>query len=46
MVPQPRDIADFFGALAVVRRPRPASRFDHFTYWEKFDYWAVCGARR
>ena len=21
------------------RGPRP--RFDHFTYWEKFDYWAV-----
>jgi cytochrome b subunit of formate dehydrogenase len=23
----------------VGRGPRP--RFDHFTYWEKFDYWAV-----
>ena len=41
MVPQPRDVLEmlqhfrwFFGA-----GPRP--RFDHFTYWEKFDYWAV-----
>ncbi len=41
MVPQPRDILEllqhfrwFFGV-----GPRP--RFDHFTYWEKFDYWAV-----
>jgi cytochrome b subunit of formate dehydrogenase len=41
MVPQPRDVREmvrhfawFFG-----RGPRP--RFDHFTYWEKFDYWAV-----
>lgn len=41
MVPQPRDVLEmirhfrwFFGV-----GPRP--RFDHFTYWEKFDYWAV-----
>jgi cytochrome b subunit of formate dehydrogenase len=41
MVPQPRDVLEmlqhfrwFFGI-----GPRP--RFDHFTYWEKFDYWAV-----
>ena len=41
MVPQPRDVLEmlqhfrwFFGVGA---RPR----FDHFTYWEKFDYWAV-----
>jgi cytochrome b subunit of formate dehydrogenase len=41
MVPQPRDFVDlyrqvkwFFG-----RGPRPA--FEQFTYWEKFDYWAV-----
>jgi cytochrome b subunit of formate dehydrogenase len=41
MVPQPRD---FFELVAHVRwfvglGPQP--RFDHFTYWEKFDYWAV-----
>jgi len=41
MVPQPRDFRDFFGMmkwfLGFGRRPR----FEHFTYWEKFDYWAV-----
>jgi cytochrome b subunit of formate dehydrogenase len=41
LVPQPRD----FGQMAqhfryfVGRGPRPA--FDRYTYWEKFDYWAV-----
>jgi cytochrome b subunit of formate dehydrogenase len=41
MVPQPRDLADFVAHVKwfVGRGPRP--RFDHFTYWEKFDYWAV-----
>ena len=41
MVPRPRDLIDlvqhvrwFFG-----RGARP--RFDRYTYWEKFDYWAV-----
>ena len=41
LVPQPKDARDlvqqfrwFFG-----RGPRP--RFGRFTYWEKFDYWAV-----
>jgi len=41
MVPQPRDLMDllqhfqwFFGL-----GPKPA--FGRFTYWEKFDYWAV-----
>jgi len=41
MVPQPRDLTDFVAHLRwfVGRGPRP--RFDRFTYWEKFDYWAV-----
>ena len=41
MVPQPRDLDEFVAHLKwfVGRGPRPA--FDHFTYWEKFDYWAV-----
>ncbi len=41
MVPQPRDLAEFVAHVKwfVGRGPRPA--FDHFTYWEKFDYWAV-----
>jgi cytochrome b subunit of formate dehydrogenase len=41
MVPQPRDLREMVAHLRwfVGRGPRPA--FDHFTYWEKFDYWAV-----
>jgi cytochrome b subunit of formate dehydrogenase len=41
MVPQPRDLADFLAHVRwfVGRGPRP--RFDRYTYWEKFDYWAV-----
>jgi cytochrome b subunit of formate dehydrogenase len=41
MVPQPHDLAEFVAHVKwfVRRGPRPA--FDHFTYWEKFDYWAV-----
>ncbi|HKQ61597.1 MAG TPA: cytochrome b/b6 domain-containing protein [Candidatus Polarisedimenticolaceae bacterium] len=41
MVPQPRDVRELFQHFRwfVGRGPRP--RFDHFTYWEKFDYWAV-----
>lgn len=41
MVPQPRDLRDLIAHVKwfVGRGPRP--RFDRFTYWEKFDYWAV-----
>ncbi len=41
MVPQPRDLRDLVGHVRwfLGRGPRP--RFDRFTYWEKFDYWAV-----
>ena len=41
MVPQPRDLREFIAHVQwfVGRSPRP--HFDHFTYWEKFDYWAV-----
>ena len=41
MVPQPRDMTDLVGHVKwfLGRGPRP--RFDRFTYWEKFDYWAV-----
>jgi len=41
MVPQPRDLTDLVGHVKwfVGRGPRP--RFDRYTYWEKFDYWAV-----
>lgn len=41
MVPQPRDLTDLVGHMRwfVGRGPRP--QFDRYTYWEKFDYWAV-----
>jgi cytochrome b subunit of formate dehydrogenase len=41
MVPRPKDFRDFFGNIRwfLGRGPRP--RFDRWTYWEKFDYWAV-----
>ena len=41
MVPQPRDVGDFSRQMQwfVGRGPQP--RFEHFTYWEKLDYWAV-----
>jgi len=41
MVPQPRDFADFFGMMKWFAGAGPRPRFEHFTYWEKFDYWAV-----
>jgi thiosulfate reductase cytochrome b subunit len=41
LVPQPQDVYDMWGHFRwfVGKGPRP--RFDRFTYWEKFDYWAV-----
>ncbi len=41
MVPQPRDVTDLVGHIRwfLGRGPRPS--FDRYTYWEKFDYWAV-----
>jgi len=41
MVPQPRDLAEFVGHVKWFVRRGPRPDFDHFTYWEKFDYWAV-----
>ena len=41
MVPQPRDFVQLLAADAVVLRRGPAAAFEQFTYWEKFDYWAV-----
>jgi cytochrome b subunit of formate dehydrogenase len=41
MVPQPKDFADFYGMLKWFAGLGPRPRFEHFTYWEKFDYWAV-----
>ena len=41
MVPQPQDAIDMFRHFKwfLGRGPRP--QFDRWTYWEKFDYWAV-----
>jgi thiosulfate reductase cytochrome b subunit len=41
MVPQPQDAVDVYRNFLwfLGRGPRP--QFDRWTYWEKFDYWAV-----
>ena len=41
MVPQPQDAVDLYRHVKwfVGRGPQP--QFDRWTYWEKFDYWAV-----
>jgi cytochrome b subunit of formate dehydrogenase len=41
MVPQPRDVVDLYGQLKWFFRLGAQPKFEHFTYWEKFDYWAV-----
>jgi cytochrome b subunit of formate dehydrogenase len=41
MVPQPSDFVQFWQQLKWFVGAGPEPRFDHFTYWEKFDYWAV-----
>jgi cytochrome b subunit of formate dehydrogenase len=41
MVPQPRDIMELIAHMRWFIGLGPQPRFDHFTYWEKFDYWAV-----
>jgi cytochrome b subunit of formate dehydrogenase len=41
MVPQPRDLKEMSAHFAWFFRRGQKPRFDHFTYWEKFDYWAV-----
>jgi cytochrome b subunit of formate dehydrogenase len=41
MVPQPKDFADFFGQMKWFFGQGPRPKFEHFAYWEKFDYWAV-----
>jgi cytochrome b subunit of formate dehydrogenase len=42
LVPQPRDLVEFWGHLKYFLhlRPRPPA-FSRWTYWEKFDYLAV-----
>jgi cytochrome b subunit of formate dehydrogenase len=41
MVPQPRDAVEMYQHFRWFVGLGPRPRFDHFTYWEKFDYWAV-----
>ncbi len=41
MTPQPRDVMEMFHHVRWFLGLGPRPRFDHFTYWEKFDYWAV-----
>ena len=41
MVPQPRDFVELFRHFRWFFRMGPKPRFGRFTYWEKFDYWAV-----
>jgi len=41
MVPQPRDVADLYRQMQWFAGLGPRPRFEHFAYWEKFDYWAV-----
>lgn len=41
MVPQPRDLVQIFQHFRWFLGLGPKPRFDRFTYWEKFDYWAV-----
>jgi cytochrome b subunit of formate dehydrogenase len=41
MVPQPRDLVEMYQHVKWFLRVGPRPQFDRFTYWEKFDYWAV-----
>jgi cytochrome b subunit of formate dehydrogenase len=41
LVPQPRDIAQLAQHFRWFVGLGPRPRFDRYTYWEKFDYWAV-----
>ena len=41
MVPQPRDAVQLLQQIRWFVGAGPRPRFEHFAYWEKFDYWAV-----
>jgi thiosulfate reductase cytochrome b subunit len=41
MMPQPRDLVDAYRQFKWFLGRGPQPKFDHFTYWEKFDYLAV-----
>jgi cytochrome b subunit of formate dehydrogenase len=41
MVPQPHDLQQFVQHVQWFFNQGPRPRFGRYTYWEKFDYWAV-----
>jgi len=41
LVPNLKDIQDFFGQVRWFLFMGPQPKFDRFTYWEKLDYWGV-----
>jgi cytochrome b subunit of formate dehydrogenase len=41
LVPNPKDLKDFFAYLKYFLYMGDRPKFDRFTYWEKFDYFAV-----
>jgi cytochrome b subunit of formate dehydrogenase len=41
MVPRWKDVQDIIGHFRWFLWLGPRPKFDHFAYWEKFDYWAV-----
>ncbi|MEX0880341.1 MAG: cytochrome b/b6 domain-containing protein [Thermoanaerobaculia bacterium] len=41
LVPQPRDLVQMYQNFRWFLGLGPRPRFDRYTYWEKFDYWAV-----
>ncbi len=41
MVPQPQDAIDMYRNFKWFIGAGPRPQFDRWTYWEKFDYWAV-----
>jgi cytochrome b subunit of formate dehydrogenase len=41
MIPRWKDVQDLVGHFRWFLWLGPRPKFDHFAYWEKFDYWAV-----
>jgi cytochrome b subunit of formate dehydrogenase len=41
MVPQLKDLEDMIGTIKWFFGAGPRPKYDRYTYWEKFDYWAV-----
>ncbi|MBW2095553.1 MAG: cytochrome b/b6 domain-containing protein [Deltaproteobacteria bacterium] len=41
LLPQPKDMKDFFQHVGWFLRISKAPKFERWAYWEKFDFWAV-----